>query len=215
SKVPAPTPRGSARDIQDHAELSRQLGRLLAWLPSTEACELAGELWVGVARNRQLDDLAARGVGPTVLDDAEPRDDLGEAPKRGVDVAHDEPARNRGRREAARRDRRRRPCAGRRVGLRPWRGGGRPGPQILGLARCARLLARCTRALERRASRVGRVGFRRLLRCLRLSALFVLLLDGGVERTRGGRGGALGWLRRLFGLVRLGEARRLILQLAL
>src|SRR6266403_1721639 len=85
---------GSAGDMENDANLSGQRGRLPARLPSTETRELADELRVGVAWNRELEDLAVGCIGTTILDGAEPRDELGDAAKSDVAVAHGQPPRH-------------------------------------------------------------------------------------------------------------------------
>src|SRR6516164_346928 len=60
---------GSAGDLQDDADACRELGRLVAGLPSTEPLELTDELRIDVARHHQHENLilARRAVRPIGL----------------------------------------------------------------------------------------------------------------------------------------------------
>src|SRR5438093_7168525 len=98
-KFPAPIPGGSAGDLQNDADLDGERGGLLARPPATEATELAGELRVRLAWDRELDERPIGRVEAATLDAAESRDELGEATKRRVAVAHRQPARDVGRPE--------------------------------------------------------------------------------------------------------------------
>src|SRR6266850_1808537 len=93
-EVPGADPGRSAGDSQDDADLDGERGGLLARLPATETTELAGELRVRLAWDRELDERRIGRVDAAALDGAESRDELGEATKRRGAVAHRQPARD-------------------------------------------------------------------------------------------------------------------------
>src|SRR6266850_6074282 len=118
-EVPGADPGRSAGDSQDDADLDGERGGLLARLPATETTELAGELRVRLAWDRELDERRIGRVDAAALDGAESRDELGEATKRRGAVAHRQPARDVGRHERQHSRRPgRRPLGARRIGAR-------------------------------------------------------------------------------------------------
>src|SRR5438876_2440983 len=98
-EVPGADPGGSAPDLQDDTDLDGERGGLLARLPATEPPELADELRVRLAWDRELDGRPIGRGDAAALDGAESGDELGDATKRRIAVAHPQPARDVRRRE--------------------------------------------------------------------------------------------------------------------
>src|SRR5262249_48583411 len=83
----------SAEDLQNDADPVGKRCRLLRRPPAADTRELPGELRVGVARNRELDDRTVGAVDPTGFGGAQAGDELTDLTERGVAIADFEQAR--------------------------------------------------------------------------------------------------------------------------
>src|SRR6266508_3838912 len=78
-KSPGPSRGTLAGDSQDDPDLGGERGGLPRGLPAAQTRELAGELRVRLAGDRELDDRPLVSVDAPILDGAEPGEQLGEA----------------------------------------------------------------------------------------------------------------------------------------
>src|SRR5437867_11454184 len=185
-KFPGPVARGTlAGDSQDDPDLGGERGGRYRGLPAAQTRELAGELRVRLAGDRELDDRPLVSVDAPVLDAAEPREQLGEAAQRRVAVAHGQPAGDVGWRKGLRGGRPRRGPRGlERIGARFGRRCGRKPRALLGRSSLA--LRSRRRRFDLLAGDLGLCPGRR-------AACFLLFVDvlpfvdipGGVLETGG------------------------------